>query len=59
MKATKRNLKNQERKAQKAERGKPGKGKSRYALKQKIDNRPGSPFRTKITFVEEPENTIV
>jgi len=33
--------------------GKPGSGKSKYALKQKIDNRPGSPFKTTIRIVEE------
>ena len=31
--------------ARKTERGKPGKGKSKYALKQAITNRPGSPIR--------------
>lgn len=44
-------------KASKAEarkrHGKPGAGKSKYALKQKIDNRPGSPIHTSIKFTEE------
>ena len=31
--------------------GKPGAGKSKYALKQKIDNRPGSPFRSTIPII--------
>lgn len=33
---------------QKRDRGKSGRGKSDYALKQKVDNRPGSPFKTVI-----------
>ncbi len=46
-------MKSQKRIAEKAKKaearkqhGKPGAGKSRYALKQRIENRPGSPFRT-------------
>lgn len=51
--------KRQEEKSKKAEarklHGKVGYGSSKYALKQRIDNRPGSPFRTTIREVEEPE----
>lgn len=44
--ASKRKKESVTRAAAKAARGKPGRGKSKYALKQKVANRPGSPFRT-------------
>jgi hypothetical protein len=46
MKSKKRQEEKAKRQEVKKQRGKPGAGKSKYALKQKVDNRPGSPFRT-------------
>jgi len=45
MKSKKRQTIKQEKAEARKHHGKPGAGKNKYALKQKIDNRPGSPFR--------------
>jgi hypothetical protein len=48
MKASKRSIEAQKRAQNRKRHGKPGAGESKYARKQAIDNRPGSPIRTKI-----------
>lgn len=49
MKSSKRATEKAKKQEVKKQHGKPGAGKSKFALKQKIDNRPGSPFRTVVT----------